>query len=80
MPGSVDGLACCANQGTRRKVRWGMIDRYFIDSYGVESSDKLGKWVLYIDHQQVLAEKDRLIERLTQEAEAQAFLKEREDE
>ena len=45
-----------------------MVDRFFIDSYGVESIDKLGKWVLYIDHKQALAEKDQKYQQLMAQA------------
>ena len=45
-----------------------MVDRFFIDSYGVESIDKLGKWVLYIDHKQALAEKDQKYQQLIAQA------------
>lgn len=41
-----------------------MIDRYYIDSYGIEDIDPKGKWVHYTDHEQALAEKDKEIEYL----------------
>ena len=35
-----------------------MIDRYYIDSYGIEDIDPKGKWVYYTDHEQALAAND----------------------
>lgn len=35
-----------------------MVDRYFVDSYGIEDIDDNGTWVKYEDHEQALAEKN----------------------
>ena len=35
-----------------------MIDRYYIDSYGIEDIDPKGKWVYYTDYKQALAAND----------------------